>query len=268
MPEQARTRIGCSGWHYNDWRGAFYDDKIATEQELGSYAVTFDTVEIDSTFYGKPHASTVQQWAQRTPARFRFSAKIPRAITHEGSFADTADQFQDFCDTMRGLGPKLAALLIQLPPSFTAQSLGELEDFLDQLPTDIRFAVEVRHRSLHTEETYEMLRHHRVAWVISDMQGLPVVEEVTADFSYVRWLGNRDEVQAFDRETIDRSADLLVWRDRILALQNRVADIFGYFNNHYSGHAPACAQRFKELIGLPSPRRGLWAQANLLDGLA
>lgn len=267
MAGQAHVHIGCCGWHYDDWRGPFYENDTDTDQELGSYAITFDTVEIDSTFYGIPLATTVHQWYQRTPARFRFAAKVPRSVTHEGPLAEGTREFRAFCTVMRGLGQKLGVLLIQLPPSFTAQSAGMLDDFLDQLPTDIRFAVEVRHRSLFTDDVYDMLRHHRVAWVISDITGLPIAEEVTADFSYVRWMGNRDDVRVFDRETINRSAELVAWRERIIALREQVSEIFGYFNNHYSGHAPATAQRFKEMIGLPTTRRTLWRQASLLDGL-
>lgn len=267
MADLARVHIGCCGWHYDDWRGSFYEHDIDSDQELGSYAVTFDTVEIDSTFYGIPLPATVHQWFQRTPARFRFAAKVPRTITHEASLSEKTKEFPAFCGVMRGLGQKLAVLLIQLPPSFTAQSAGTLEGFLDQLPTDIRFAVEVRHRSLFTDDTYGMLRHHRVAWVISDIRGLPIVEKVTADFSYIRWMGNRDEVNAYDHETINRSAELAEWQMRLKILRSQVSDVFGYFNNHYSGHAPATAQRFKELIGLPTTRRTLWRQASLLDGL-
>jgi len=80
-------------------------------------------------------------------------------------------------------------------------------------------------------------------------------------------MGNRDDVRVFDRETINRSAELVAWRERIIALREQVSEIFGYFNNHYSGHAPATAQRFKEMIGLPTTRRTLWRQASLLDGL-
>ena len=141
----------------------------------------------------------------------------------------------------------------------------ELDEFLDDLPTDIRFAVEVRHRSWIVPETFKLLRHHRVAWTISDLKEFPIVPAVTADFVYIRWMGSRDEVKETQLETLDRTADLLQWRDLIRQLRTQVSVIYGFFNDHYSGHAPRTAMTFKEMLGLPVVRRERWQQASLLE---
>jgi len=267
MNRHAQIRIGCCGWHYADWRGTFYEDKTKPDEELAAYATVFDIVELDSTFYGTPPESTVLQWRERTPEPFLFAAKLPRLITHEARLVDAVEELDRFCDVMRLLGPKLAAMLIQLPPSLSIRAIADLDRFLDDLPTDIRFALEVRHRSWLKDESFELLRNHRVAWVISDIKDIPILPAVTADFAYIRWLGSRDDVSEFHSETIDRTEDLMQWRDRIRELRSQVSDIFGFFNNHYSGHAPATGTAFKEMLGLPVVRRHRWRQASLLDDL-
>jgi len=154
-----------------------------------------------------------------------------------------------------------------LPPSFTARTTDELDRFLDDLPTDIRFALEVRHRSWITDETFALLRDHRVGWVISDLKDIPVVPTATSDFVYVRWLGSREDVDDYQGESTDRTADLVAWCDRFRDLRTQTSLIFGFFSNNYSGDAPAAALTFKEMIGLPVMRPHRWRQESLLDGL-
>src|SRR5687768_2643010 len=136
-----RVRVGCQGWNYDDWvtppasaRPVFYPRGTRAEHMLDVYARAFDTVEVDSTFYAAPSDTTYQTWAARTPGGFTFALKLPREITHEQALggARAARALEEFCRGARLLGPKLAAVLVQLPPQFeaTRESLRALSEFL------------------------------------------------------------------------------------------------------------------------------------------
>src|SRR5918995_41216 len=110
--------IGTSGYNYPEWKGSFYPDDMAAARMLPFYAERFSTVEINYTFYRMPTEKLLQGWADGTPDRFSFTLKAPRRITHDAKLQRCEDLLQGFCRTSRTLGPKLAALLFQLPPTF------------------------------------------------------------------------------------------------------------------------------------------------------
>ncbi|HZD13351.1 MAG TPA: DUF72 domain-containing protein, partial [Candidatus Binatus sp.] len=130
-------RIGCSGWSYKDWIGAFYPKDAQPADYLRLYASVFDAVEIDSTFYRTPSSQQVANWRHVTGDNFRFSAKLPKKITHELKLRDATQQLERFYASISQLGSKLGPLVIQLPPSFNTKKDGEaFETFLGQLNTD------------------------------------------------------------------------------------------------------------------------------------
>jgi hypothetical protein len=116
-----------------------------------------------------------------------------KEITHEQNLVDAEAEAQSFLHTMAELGDRLGPLLLQLPPSFEVEGMGVLEDFLERLPEGFRFAVEVRHRSWLGSDLPEMLGERGVALTLIDYPKMPRMEEATADFSYIRWLGDRRE---------------------------------------------------------------------------
>src|SRR5215212_7123173 len=136
-----RVWVGCQGWNYEDWvtpkasaRPVFYPRGMRAEHMLDAYARAFDTVEVDSTFYAAASDTTYDGWARRTPDGFTFALKLPREITHEHALKGAAAEraLADFCRGARRLGPKLAAVLVQLPPQFeaTRENLRALSEFL------------------------------------------------------------------------------------------------------------------------------------------
>ena len=94
-----------------------------------------------------------------------------------------------FLNTMRLLGPKLGAVLIQLPPSFTDAEISTINTFLAELPPDLDYAVEFRHKSWYTPATVALLETYGIGWVAIDYVDLPKRIEATANFLYLRWLG-------------------------------------------------------------------------------
>jgi uncharacterized protein YecE (DUF72 family) len=251
----ARIRLGTQGWNYQDWVGAFYPSGTRAADYLPVYARAFDTVEVDSTFYAVPAASTVRSWAERTPQGFLFSLKMPQEVTHENRLRDESGTMELFFDRARELGDKLGPTLVQLPPTFEASELPSLVGFLARLPRDLQVAIEFRHRSWLYEGVYALLREHGVAFALVEGRWLPrrsvltLIDEPTASFAYIRWIGPDRELVDFSRVQVDRTRDLEVWRNALEKLAQRVEGIVGYVNNHYSGHSPATVRQLQRSLG-------------------
>jgi uncharacterized protein YecE (DUF72 family) len=245
--------LGTQGWSYKDWVGSFYRDGTQSRDYLAQYARSFNAVELDTTFYGTPTSSRVDAWRSATPDDFCFTAKVPRSITHDRHLIDAEYEMRTFVEVMSELGPKLGAILVQLPPDFTADERPALTAFLGSLPREVSFAVEFRHRSWLTDETVALLADLGMAWTCIDLSFMPRSIAVTTDFMYVRWLGNRKQIQQMDRVQIDRRPDLDSWIERIEGELKRVERIFGFVNNHYSGHSPADVRYLRKRLGMPAP---------------
>jgi uncharacterized protein YecE (DUF72 family) len=254
-------RLGTQGWSYPDWVGTFYPPDSKPADYLRFYSQVFDIVELDTTFYSTPRPALVQSWADNTPEGFLFTAKLPQAITHEKHLKDTERELGDFVSAMRLLGPKLGALHIQLPPDFHYEEMPNLQAFLPLLPRDVSFAIEFRHRSWLRDDVLELLRQHNVAWCVIDLYYMPRLPYVTADFIYLRWLGDRRQISQFDRIQIDRTAQMEKWAGVLQELAPKVRRIYGFYNNHYAGHSPASVNQMKSLLGLsPVNPADRWTQ--------
>lgn len=242
--------LGTQGWSYKDWIGSFYPPGTKDQDFLSTYATVFDAVELDTTFYGTPTPNRVQKWDAATPAGFQFTAKLPRTITHDRHLVDAGEELEEFLGAMAPLGGKLGAILIQLPPDFTADERPALEKFLKLLPREVRFSAEFRHRSWLNDDTYDLLRSHGVAWTMIDLRYMPIIREVTADFSYVRWLGNRQDIVRVNATQIDRTERLNTWAETLDSVARSVERVYGFVNNHYSGHSPADVRYLRKSLGL------------------
>jgi uncharacterized protein YecE (DUF72 family) len=255
--------LGTSSWSFDDWRGSVYPRDAKAADYLTHYARKFAAVEIDMTFYRIPSRTMVEGWQQRTPATFRFAAKIPRVITHEKILRDCQAELQQFTDVMSLLGDKLGPLVFQFPYfskrefSRPQEFLERLETVLDRLPGGFRFAVEVRNRWWITRRLLDLLRAHGVALALTDHPWMPPIQElmrqhdvVTADFAYIRWLGDRRAMEAttqkWDRLVIDRTPETRTWVAVVRQLLARDLTVYGFYNNHYAGHSPGSIALFNE----------------------
>ncbi len=249
---EASIYLGTQGWLYKSWVGSFYPDKTPASKFLAEYSRRFRAVEIDSTAYGTPRTSTVQQWYQNTPADFRFTAKFPQLITHDKMLKDAESETAHFLATMKLLGEKLGPLLIQFPYQFKPDQFERLADFLEALPTDVRYAVEVRHRGWLTDEFYDLLAQRHIGFALTDYAYMPRIERVTTDFTYIRWLGTRRDVpdSEYDQVRIQRDADLDRWSQVIARLLDKGTVVWGFANNHYQGHSPTTVHTLLERLGV------------------
>ena len=247
-PTGAALFVGTSGWSYKDWEGSFYPAGIRPADYLRHYGRFFRTVEVDSTFYAIPRAEVVKNWARRSPEGFIFAAKFPRDLTHaEGGLARFS-LARDFVERMEFLGPKRGPLLMQFPPGFHVERLPELARLLDILPDGPRYALEFRHADWYCQPVLELLQERNMAWVAGVGPDNPPRRPVTADFAYLRWIGDRS-IDVFDRVQVERKAELSRWADWIEGKRQQLQAIYGYFNNHYAGHGPASARTLLSALG-------------------
>jgi uncharacterized protein YecE (DUF72 family) len=236
---EKRFHIGTMGWSYDFWVGNFYPPETPPQDFLTEYSKHFSTVEIDSTFYHIPYERTVKKWRKQTPPDFLFSAKFPQSIIHEMMLRASKDDLEFFIKNISFLGDKLGSLLLQFPYSFKAEEFDVLKDFISILPKDHRYAVEVKHKSWLEERFYSMLRENNVALASTDVPWMPELNEVTADFAYLRWEGNRKKVKGTTGKVErEREAEILEWAEKVKGLLDDSVEVFGYFSKYYSGHSP------------------------------
>lgn len=233
------VHIGTMGWSYDFWKGGFYPDDTRSEEFLTVYARHFNTVEANSTFYRIPYRETVENWRDRTPESFVFSAKFPRKITHIKMLQDCHEELEVFIDHLSLLGDKLGPLLMQFPPVFKPDSFRILKDFLPRLPSGYRFAVEVRNKKWLEERFYSLLRDHGAALVLMDHPWMPDMDTITAEFTYIRWEGDRKKVKGnLGKVEMDRSSDIRGWAQKVRGFLDESVEVYGYFSKNYSGYPP------------------------------
>ena len=243
--------LGTVGFGYKDWDGVFYPAGTPSRSYLYHYSTIFNSVEIDSTFYGTPPVDRVRRWAQAVPVGFKFCVKTPRQITHESRLEEADQVMLNFLESVRAFGEKLGAILIQFPPSLTIDRLDRVRGFLEALPSDLDYAAEFRHVSWYCDETADMLQTENVCWVSSEYLSLPKEINRTADFLYIRWLGRHGQFKHKNQERLERRSELASWQQLLQEHLSSTRTIYGFFNNDYSGHSPSTCNRFKQMIGLP-----------------
>ena len=291
------VRVGTSGWNYpsgkGTWNGLFYpktrSKRAGTDRfdELRFYAEHFDTVEVNTTFYGQPRVEVTRGWAERTPAGFDFSLKLYQKFTHPKMFRDAAlrsapgaggalldllaqvtqsdiDEFRAGVDPLASAG-KLGALLAQFPPSFkdspqTREYLGQLLRAFGAYPV----AVELRHKSWSDAigETLSLLNGFGAAWVQIDepkfrfsirQNYLPNV----ASFYYMR-LHGRNAAQWWKHDKSEdrynylyNAGELQEFAETAKAAKALVKKSYLYTNNHFSSKSVVNAVMLKAQLGQP-----------------
>jgi uncharacterized protein YecE (DUF72 family) len=241
---------GTIGWSYNFWKGTFYPTKLPNTNLLSFYSTQFNTVEVDNTFYRIPNPQNVLNWKQQTPDNFVFSLKFPNLITHVKMLKDCQRETTIFIERVQLLDKKLGALLIQLPPNFGDERYSDLAAFLNWLPRQLRFVVEVRNQSLLHERFFQLLKDNHIALAWVDSPIMPQTFELTSDFVYLRLEGDRSKVQGvLGRVEVDRQSDVKVWAEKLAPFKGSI-DVFGYFGKFYSGFPPLDVRQFMANLGV------------------
>lgn len=263
-PSHCRILVGTSGYSYTEWiEAGFYPAAMPAGRMLSHYAGAFTITELNFTWYQMPKAQSIDRMRQTTPREFLFTAKLTRTLTHEID----PDAWRAQVDGYRnGIAPlvqdgRLAAVLVQLPPSFERVKanrlyLAALLDALAGLPV----AVEFRHVSWAHERVFEYLADRHATLVIVDEPDLPglfpkLCVVTNPDFFYIRFHGKNaagwrsgNMQKQFDYDYGE--AELQEWIDeRILPMAGQARTGIIMFNNHVRGQAPRNARTLIRLLG-------------------
>ena len=235
------AHVGCSGWQYAHWRGAFYQRGLQTSAWLQEYARRFDTVEVNSTFYRLPEATVFDDWRERVAPGFVFAVKMSRYLTHVRRLRDPDEPVRHFVERARHLRRRLGPVLVQLPPTMRCD-VDLLAGALRRFPRGLRVALEVRHESWFEPPVREVLGHLGAALTLTDRGGTPQEPPWrTAEWTFVRLHGGRGIMGSYGRATLQR------WARRIADLG--VGEAYVYFNNDEGANAPRNAAVMRRLLG-------------------
>lgn len=294
-PAHAEVRIGISGWRYAPWRGPFYPPGLQQRRELEFASRMLPTIEINGSFYSLQRPESYAEWYAQTPDDFIFAVKGPKYITHMRRLKDVETPLANFLASgVLALGPKLGPILWQFPPQLPFKA-ERFEAFFELLPRDtesalalaqqhdawlagrthleidhnrpLRHAVEIRHPSFIDPAFVALLRRHGMALVVADTAGKwPLLEDLTADFVYLRLHGDEElYASGYGDAALNRWAERIgAWRDGRQVDDARLAapeqpapeasrrDVFCYFDNDVKVHAPFDAAHLATQLGVPT----------------
>jgi len=236
----SQLHIGTSGWQHDAFSGRFYPADLAQSDRLSFYADTFDSVEVNNTFYQSPDEETLHSWREQTPDDFTFVVKANQYITHFKKLKDPEEPIQNLYRNVEPLGDALGPILFQCPPNWH-QNLERLHNFLAVLDDEHRHVFEFRDPTWLNEGTTEALAAHDAAFCIYDYGDRSTLRTVTTDFVYVRLHGAGEAYRGrYADDVLDE------WADAVAEWRAEGRDVYVYFNNTAGeGHAPHDAQRLR-----------------------
>jgi uncharacterized protein YecE (DUF72 family) len=245
MTGHGQVRIGTSGWIYQHWRRAFYPADLPVKRWFAFYSESFDTVEINNTFYRLPPPTVFKAWAAQAPPGFLYAVKASRFLTHMKKLKDATGPLDNILGRARLLGDHLGPVLYQLPPHWHRDT-DRLRQFLELLPVGLEHVFEFRDPSWYTDEVCRLLDEHGVGFCIHDLRGASSPRWVTGPLAYVRFHGPTQTAYAgfYPRRHLEG------WAEQIVEFQSAGRDVHVYFNNDQRGYAVANARELRTLLGM------------------
>jgi uncharacterized protein YecE (DUF72 family) len=261
--QRATARVGCSGWHYKQWRGTIYPETLAPAGWLREYTRRFTTVELNNTFYRLPPLETFVQWRAQVTADFQFAIKASRFLTHIKRLRDPEEPVGRLFERLTPLGPTIGPILYQLPPRWLPDP-ERLEIFLAALPRTIaagrrrvlHHVIEMRDPRGYAPWVLERLAAYGVSLCLHDMPGSESPRTIDGPIVYIRFHGHGAKYGgSYPDQVLDEWAALA---RRALA-EGR--DVHAYFNNDVGGAAVFDAERFRARVNGQRPVRRASAAA-------
>ncbi len=235
--------IGCSGYHYKEWKDIFYPPGLPQKKWFEYYNSHFNTLELNVTFYRFPQLKFLKNWYDISSPDFIFTVKAPRLITHYKKFNECEDLLNDFyTTTIAGLNEKLGTVLFQLPPSF-AYSPASLELIIKSLSAEVKNVLEFRHSSWWQKEVFDRFKKEKICFSGISHPRLTDEVVVTDKIAYYRFHGVPElYYSAYSDEKLKSVADVL--------LKNKaITKAFVYFNNTATIGAIENALWLKKYLG-------------------
>lgn len=256
--------IGTSGFSYDDWKGKFYPERFDKKDMLAYYARSFNTTEINSSYYNIPGAASFAGMAKKTPEGFEFVVKAHKDMTHvEEPKRELFDIFLGATQPLREAG-KFGCVLAQFPWSFGCDNenntrLRQFRDMIGDLPT----VIELRNADWVNEDTFGLLRELDFGFCSVDephLKGLmPPVAAATSRIGYVRfhgrnaknWWKHEESYQRYDY--LYSEEELSEWIPKVTDIEDQTSKTYVFFNNHYQGKSAQNARMFAQMLGLKLP---------------
>lgn len=236
-----KVHIGCSGWNYKEWRGAFYPEKLAKKNWLEYYSEKFDTVEVNNTFYRFPKDENLESWRDTVPKDFLFTLKGSRYVSHMKKLKEVKESVQKFSDAAHLLKSKLGCILWQLPPNLHRND-EKLDQFCKDLDSKDKNVIEFRHESWYDQGVYEILSKHDVSFCAISSPDFSEEMITTNQTGYLRFHGKGEKWYDY----LYSEKELEKWYQKIQ--KKDLKEIYIYFNNDIHANAPKNALQLKELF--------------------
>lgn len=231
--------VGCAKWGRKEWVGKLYPKGTPERAYLDEYVRHYNAIELNATHYKIYSPAAVRKWADKAGSRdFRFCPKLPQSISHYSSFINAQAQTDAFLESILAFGPHLGPIFIQVPESYSPAQAGPLFTYLESLPRDLHFFLEVRHPAWFADKAagemlWKKLRELGVGAVITDTAGRRDCAHMhlTVRQSFIRFVGN--SLHATDYTRIDE------WVDRIaLWLRVGLEELYFFMHMHDEAHSP------------------------------
>jgi uncharacterized protein YecE (DUF72 family) len=237
-------RIGCSGYHYPDWKGIFYPEDVSQRKWFEYYCSHFNTLELNVTYYKFPRIDVLKSWYARSPEGFSFTVKAPRHITHFKKFRDAQKMLNDFYATAKeGLREKLGCVLFQFPSNFHYEA-ERLMRIIDMTDAAVRNVVEFRHESWWNAAVNEALTKSGISFCGMSHPTLPGTVVGTTETLYYRFHGVPHLYNSkYETPMLEKVVQEIL-------VQRRATRSFVYFNNTADGHAISNAKQLQEICEL------------------
>lgn len=232
--------IGCSGWHYDEWKDKFYPKELAKHSWFEFYKKHFNTVELNYPFYRNPTEKTIKQWHQQTDENFRFSIKVNRNITHYKKFKNTQTLLKDFYSLFEILEKKLGCMLFQFPKNLH-YSETTLERIITQLDKKKSNVLEFRHPSWWQQDVFDYLQKENIIFCTVSAPDIPSQLIKTSDIFYMRLHGKTSWYAG--NYTHQELNEIAQWINK-----NHFKEIWIYFDNTINADAPKNALALLELL--------------------
>jgi len=237
--DSPKIYVGCAKWGRTEWLGKIYPEGTKEAKFLDHYVEHYNSIELNATHYKTYPPSSIQKWADKAEGKdFIFCPKVPQSISHYSSFVDIEDKTNAFLEGIYAFGKHLGPVFLQVSDRFSPKRKDALLKYLESLPTDLQFFLEVRNPEWFEskEETNSLLKtlsQLNIGYIITDTAGRRdcVHMYLTVPKAFIRFVGNSLDPSDFSR--IDN------WVERIkFWLDNGLKELYFFMHMHDEAYSP------------------------------